>query len=130
MTKAACCYEKSAKLCHTVRRHVYEDGGCRRWHCCEYHNCHEIVVLVGLNAPRTVLGRDLISTSGRGRLESDRSCTPVLLPFRNDIKQHVRMTTGNKLQKNCITQIAFRLRLSPRKPCFASRVVHEGFVVD
>jgi hypothetical protein len=127
MTKAARFSEKLAKFCHSVRRHMSEDSGRRRRQCCENHDSHETAVLVGWNAQRAVLGTDLVSPSGRGRLEADRSYTPALLPFRNDIKQHVRMTTGNKLQKNSIAQIAFRLSLSPRMPCFASRAVHEGF---
>jgi hypothetical protein len=38
MTKAACCSEKWAKFCHSVRRHMCEDGGRRRRHCCENHD--------------------------------------------------------------------------------------------
>jgi hypothetical protein len=130
MKKASCTctYETSAKFCPNIRRHMSEDGGSHCRHCCEYQHTHQIVLLADLNAPRTRLGRDLVSTSGCVRLESDRSCAVALLPFRNDVKQHVSSATGYKLQKNCSAQIAFGPRLSPETPCFASSAVHEGLL--
>ena len=116
MTKTERHSETSAKFCHSVRRHTSEDGSRRSSLCCGKHDSQEVLLLVRLlllNAQSSALGRDLFSTSGRVRLRNpiDRA-TLALVPFRNGIKQHVRTTTANKLQKNCTAQIALRLRLS------------------